>query len=77
MFKPLAIRPGIQCQMTKHCQFLSQANAYNFFLSFSKTEILLFKSTGFWHVKTQANAYNFYRFQLLKYFYSKVQDFGT
>ena len=77
MFKPLAIRPGIQCQMTKHCQFLSQANAYNFFyrfqklkyfvqkyrilarkntgyclqfLSFSKTQILLFKSTGFWHV---------------------------
>ena len=32
MFKPLAMRPGIQCQMTKHCQFLSQANAYNFFI---------------------------------------------
>ena len=36
MFKPLAIRPGIQCQMTKHCQFLSQAKAYNFHLKHSE-----------------------------------------
>ena len=36
MFKPLAIRPGIQCQMTKKCQILSQANAYNFFYRFQK-----------------------------------------
>ena len=47
MFKPLAIRPEIHCQMTKHCQFLSQANAYNFFIVLKSSKKFVQKSTTF------------------------------
>ena len=76
MFKPLSIRPGIQCQMTKHCQFLSQANAYNFFYRFQKLKYFVQK----YRILARENRLMptiFYCFQKLKYFYTKVQDFGT